>query len=251
MTSSPIDNVLKALSPETKAGLRVLTAFLIVGMATVFLMCFIWPIKGVAAAFEALSFPGWLLVAVPSALIYLVVVTMFSSDVLYYGDPKKSKFVAAFQEHWPSKYIARTLQIEPKEATKRWLQQFNTWRAENHSNHQQWLRTFHRGFACRLVYYLLFSSLTSSCLAALFVLAELVSRHFGLGWVHPTSFPARVVFLALVLLFWVLLRVTNRPEIGRLTGVWRRFQEINELNIEWVSRNIRLFQSEQASPKGT
>lgn len=241
MSINLLDKIIESINPETKSGLRVLTAVLIVCLVAIFLICFILPIEFVRNSIDILKIPRTFLVLLFSASIYLIIILIFSADTLYYGDPQKNIYAKTFQAFWPSRYLAKTLDISFENASNLWFNEFNKWKGSNNPNHELWLKTLQRGYFCRLVYYLLYYSSLIIFFSLLLLILELISRKYNFIWINSSTFLPRILFIICVSCFWLIVRLTNRLKWKGPSGVWRRYNEINRMNIEWVKSNIDYF----------
>lgn len=196
-------------------------------LSLIFAQIFIIPLRW----FE--DWPHWLLYLIIPSIFYLLRVLIFSSDKLYYGDPSKNVYVRAFQLYWPSRHLAKKFNLKIEDASRYWLGNvFNKWAAPGHQQHQQWQRTLKRGYSCRLVYYCIkFSSFLFWVSLAVIVLEVLITPTNGLAW--------KIGFMVVLGLVYILLRMRNRTSPDNLTGVWRRFAEINKMHIHWIEQNIK------------
>ena len=50
----------------------------------------------------------------------------------------------------------------------------------------------------------------------------------------PDNPAGRIVFIIANALMLLLIKVNNNPNTDNLTGVWKRFEEINKLHINWI-----------------
>lgn len=227
-----LDKLLSLINPETAQGLRNLTAAFMVALALIFYYVFIGPVDVI----ERMGGWGILILVIGAATL---VVLLFSQDRLYYGDPRKSKYVRAFQARFPSAYLADRLSIDVETAKSVWLQKFNEWGSKRHPMHSQRLRTLQRGYACRFVYLILKSLAIVFGLSAVILAAEGVCRWWLACHLLPEgSLLERALVLCALGAIWVYIRSTNRIREGSLTGVWQRYAEINDLNCHWIDENL-------------
>jgi len=239
-----LKNLLDLTNPESTANLKSLTTLMIIAESILFGLIFIVPLnllEGVGALVSPLFEYG-----IPSAIFIIIYFALrtfiFSSDELYYGLPDKNPYAKAFQLYWPSKYLEKKFSLSEDDAKYYWFEKyFNTWRNPDDPRHEQWERTFSRGYACRFVYYMLRTSvilfwisfgisLLQFGLVNYIKLAQFDS-HLGIGW--------RIAFIFGTICLYVLIRSSNRISPNRLTGVWRNFAEINKLHIRWIDENIK------------
>jgi len=203
-----------------------------------------------SVAFSVLFVGSWTSSVLPEyvgyPLIYIIFLTieivLASSDTLYYGDPTKSRYARAFQEHFPSKHLARKFHLKEREAQHYWFNDiFNVWANPQHPHHDQWKRTISRGYSCRFIYYVIrfLEILLAACVAM--ILLQTVSSYLIDGRVSllNVEFFSKYAFTLCVVVLYLVIRLTNRTSRGHLTGVWRRFAEINQLHIEWIDHNIK------------
>ncbi len=231
--------VIKRVSPYSKRGLEGLTILVILIFSLVFSHIFIISLN----LFR--NCPNWLLYLGVFAIFYLLIVLIFSSDILYYGDPKNNEYSKAFQLHWPSKHIAQRFNLPQDKASYYWFEKFfNTWRDPSHQRHSQWERTLRRGYACRLVYHCIkFFEILLWISIPLILLQEILSKRFQIEvFLSNISLGWKIFFIMIVILLYVSMRATNRTSPEKLTGVWRRYTEINKMHIQWIDENIKSFE---------
>lgn len=236
MIKEIINKLIDLISPYSKKGLENLTGITIIVFSLIFCYIFIVSLE----VFQ--NFPSWLLYLATPAIFYLITVNLFSSDTLYYGDPGKNKYVRAFQMYLPSKHISEKFNLDIEKAKNYWFENiFNTWSRADHPRYEQRIRTFRRGYACRFVYYsikflgILFwisilLTLTQEILIRL-IHSDFIMTSVGLGY--------RIGFIMLIGLVYILIRITNKTSPSNMTGVWRRFAEINKMHIHWIDENIK------------
>jgi hypothetical protein len=175
-------------------------------------------------------------------VVFLTIeIVLVSSDTLYYGNPSKNRYARAFQKGFPSKHIAGRFHLSKEEAKFYWFSIFNSWANKEHPLHEQWKRTLRRGYSCRFIYYVIrFLEILSLSCVAVTLLSFVTFGFTGTNLnVLETRFLIQYVFTAYVLLLYLVIRLANRTVPGHLTGVWRRFAEINHLHIQWIDHNIR------------
>jgi len=230
-----IDNI---ISPESKSGLEGLTAILILVFSLIFSHIFIIPLNILA------NFPNWIVYIGVCTIFYMLKLLLFSSDKLYYGDPNKNKYVKAFQLHWPSKHIAKKFSIPLDDAFYYWYEKlFNTWRNPSHERHCQYVRSLRRGYSCRFVFYslrffevLLWISFPLTLLQLSKEISALKSDKL-LFWMN-INLGGAIAYILFVLIFYILIRGSNKTNPTNLGGVWRRYDEINKMHIKWIDENI-------------
>lgn len=220
----------------TKRGLICLTALFILVFALFFCFIFLVPLNLLEV------WPDWLLYLVVFVIFFMLQIVLFSRDVLYYGDPRKNRYAKAFQMYWPSKYIATKFHLSQKDASFYWFEKyFNAWRNSKHPRHSQWERTLRRGYSCRFVYYSLkfFEILLAISIGATLI-QEIVSKLFRVP-ISTTGMRLwwRVIFILFIVLLYAIVRVSNRASPSKLTGVWKRYAEINQMHIKWIDENIK------------
>jgi len=175
-------------------------------------------------------------------ITFMLATWIFSSDKLYYADPERDRYARAFQAYWPSKHIAEKFDLSQKDANYYWFEKlFNTWADPEHLRHEQRERTFQRGYECRYVYYcLMLFAVLFWVSAATTVLLKILTRCFRvLAFESEIELGWKIGFVALMGFLYVVLRLSNRTSLRNLTGVWRRYAEVNELHIRWIDENIR------------
>lgn len=76
--------------------------------------------------------------------------------------------------------------------------------------------------------------------AATTILLELLIRCLGLSALESSiGLGFRIVFVVSIGLLYLAFRLTNKPSIGNLTGVWKQYAEVNQLHISWIDENIK------------
>jgi len=245
-----LERITEMINPSTKRGLRVLTSAAIVVILLFFIWWFVKPNSIIGPALEVKNIPTQVVDLMLAIIFYIISIVLFSHDELYYGDPEKNQYARAFQKKWPSLYLSEKLGIGQKTASNLWFDEFNKWRSENHPQHQQWQDTLSRGFACRLVYYLLKSSKTFFLISFFYLLIELLTLIVGMKFAERETLSCRILFTALMALIWSILLWTNRIQFRGPTGVWRRFNEINERNNHWIAQNIEKFEKANINEQG-
>lgn len=229
-----IKQFIDSVGISSKAGLRALTALVVLAFSFMFCHLFIVSLDILAGT------PEWLLCLISYALFQVIQILL--PDKLYYGDPEKDKYVKAFQMYWPSRYLAQKFGLKEKDASYYWFENFfNAWENPDHPRHTQWKRTLRRGYSCRFIYYCtkffeiliivsIMLALIQESLAQLFKM-EIFTSKVSLFW--------RIGFILFVVFLYLVIRIFNRVSPSNLGGVWKRFAEINRMHIEWVDENVK------------
>jgi hypothetical protein len=236
-----MSEIVKILSEATssKGMIRATTSFLLI----VLLYFFAYTFFGLV-----INENGLISLLIALAVYFLIQTFITNYDVLYDGNPKKNRFVRAFQMKYPSTYIMEKYGIDEIEAKKLWFRKiFNTWENPNHSMYGHRLRCLRRGFICRLVYYVMTVSFGFFCIS-LFLLIILgilnfKSISFGIGPIddfissHNTlKLPLVTTLTYLIVSFFLLF--TNYPRKKKPLGCFKRFNEVNEQSIDWLEENF-------------
>lgn len=235
--NDPWAKVLSLASPETKKGLQALIALIILIFSLLFVNIFIISVNILKGVF------GWDLLLYPLTpiLMYIIIVVLFSSDILYNGDPNENSYVRAFQSSWPSKYIAQKFKITEKEAMHYWFENFfNTWRNPNYPRHDQWERTLKRGYSCRFIYYFIkFLDILIILSLFLLFLIEGMPRIFpDFKLTSETNVWIKIGFIVFIFFVDLYIRLSNKTSPNHMTGVWKKYEEINEMHMRWINDNI-------------
>jgi len=234
---------LQVLSPNSKAGLKLLTVSLGIAIGLLWYLAFVQELSWLAS-------PAWWFAPLAAITIGFSTVLVFADDKLYY-DGVRNPYAQAFQKSFPSTFIACQLKMPPEDARNLWFKSFNVLRDPKHPNHDQWKRTFQRGYQCRLVYFFLRIGALAFSVSGILIVTESVSRFwFNTQLFDPASFGRRLVFTCAIGVLWFVVRVKNRVRLDHLTGVWRRFEEINLLNTAWARENIPELKAAIASEAG-
>jgi hypothetical protein len=168
-------------------------------------------------------------------------------DILYSGNPEKNKFVKAFQKNLPTKYIIGKYRVNMQEAKSLWFSVFNIWGNKDHKMHSNWENTLKRGFKCRLVYFTItalkiVASISTLSLLIIFIVneykvqfrIELLDKYF---LSHQFPFGS-IIFVLLCLFTASILILINYSDDKKERGCFLRFNEINQINIDWLKDNI-------------
>jgi len=239
---APFGKLAEQINPETKAGLRVLTVLGILGGVLLFVAYFVRPIAAVDEAIKREGVPDWPFYLGSAVLVFVLVIVLFSHDFLYHGDPTTDKYVKAFQSNWPSKEVASLLGVDSEHASHLWFMEFNRWADESHGMHEVWKKTLQRGYACRMVFYLLVVSKWAFVSAVAYLVVEAVLKlRLELEWARPGGIAFRIMFVIGSGLVALALRYTNGVTASGPRGVWRRYNEINRMSCRWVREHQHRF----------
>lgn len=226
-------NFIEKFSIYTKEGLENLTSAMIVLFSLLFIHIYIYNINDLGSYLGVLFYPLLLLI------LYLMKILVFSYDYLLFGD-EDNRYVRAFQYKLPSKYIAEHYGLKKDEATHLWLNIFNLWQKKGHNRNIQVNRTFKRGYACRFVFYSIYLSKFYFTLSlGVYIMLNLYSSYISDKF---TLYPGGSFMLAYIILIFalkVVLIKLNKTDIENLTGVWKKFEVINDNHIEWIRDNIK------------
>jgi hypothetical protein len=228
---------IKQIDIYSKRGLEGFTAFIILISSYFFSKVFIIPLKLI----QGWSF--WEFNIITFIIFYLIKLMLFSSDNLYYSEPSNNSYARAFQKYWPSKYITKKFNLNEVEANNYWFAIFNKWKKPDHPQHSQWIRTLRRGYRCRFIYY----CIKFSGFLIIISIAFLLTYLFVLK--DYTNFKSQMLFIAIVLMFYIILRFTNRTSLDNLTGVWRQYKEINLFHIQYIDENFKSISDIKSSIK--
>ena len=152
-----------------------------------------------------------------------------AQDILATCDLKASKF---FRDQYPSKAIKKHYKdCSQEEADYLWFSLFNPWKNADHPRNMSYLFTFQRSYDCRFIFHVKFSFAFFTILA-------------GLTWGITSLFGVEssqqdlenLNYARGLLLFLVIIVTVSLFAFNRLTpsGCWKRWQEINGINTEWV-----------------
>jgi len=243
-TGDAVKQLISAMGLTSRNRLMLLTSGTILLFAGMFACVFILPLNLFSQLPQSLQDLSGIIQSVGGTIVitFMLATWIFSSDELYYADPEKNRYVRAFQVYWPSKHIAERFDLNQEDADYYWFEKlFNIWADPEHPRHEQRERTFQRGYACRYVYYYLklFVALFWVS-AATTVLLEILTRLFGiLAFESKVGLGWRIGFVVVVGFLYIILRCSNRTSLSNLTGVWRRYAEVNKLHIRWIDENIK------------
>ncbi len=226
------------LSPVNEGGVRLRKGLFLGILGLAFLLLYV-----IDLTFDNLQ------TDVPKALLpFLALVVsdllLLTEDPLQYSRSESSRHIVFFQAQFPRIYIQRQYNLPAGEARQRWLSVLRQWKDENHPNHAYFVTLLRARHGCRAVFYLQRVLLWLSLLSfvALAILA-------GLSWWGGLDLPgfyslqndsltaARIAFPFLLFGLYLYLRVGNRPDQENPTGVWMKWQWINDLLKAWWDQN--------------
>jgi hypothetical protein len=239
--SELIKELTSLIDPETRKGLLFLTGTSILALTALFFTGFVGTVPGAHDVLKQFSLPDWAYGLMFLLLVYVLFVVIASDDTLYYGNPKHNRFARAFQRNLPSKHLSVALGTDNETATYLWFNEFNKWGDPKNERHEDWKRTFQRGYSCRLIYYLWVFGRNLLCLCGAWLAVEaFLFFYYG----RPVAnIEAKITVVLVIVLLILSLGICNRTKAGSATGVWRRFDEINERHCSWIDRNLALFKA--------
>lgn len=234
-----IKEIIGLIDPETRKGLLFLTGASILVLVTFFFFAYVGSVPVYNTIIGQLNLPKWVYGCALLIVEYILFVVISSDDKLYYGNPKKNRFTRAFQKYLPSNHLAAVLKTDVDTAKHLWFDEFNKWADEKHERHEERQRTFQRGFSCRFIYYLWIVNRLLLILSILWLLVEVIlvkcTDH------DIANLEAKLAIALLLLIFLTSLGLFNRTNDSNPTGVWRRFNEINQRHCAWIDENKELF----------
>jgi len=226
------------ISPKTEFGVRLRKGLFLGLLGVAFILLYI---VDFAFADVATDVPRFML---PLVGVGAVGIIYLARDSLRYPGAAADRHVSFFQSQYPKVYLEQHYRLPPSEARERWLSVLRQWRDRSHPSHDLYARSLRTSYECRLVYYLqwLLPRAFWLCVLALAVLAVLtlgvdagLSPSFTL---HNTALTGvRIAFPVLLLVFYMHLRLSNRPDPDGPTGAWLRWKEINDDLKSWWDRN--------------
>lgn len=156
-----------------------------------------------------------------------------AQDILATCDLKASQF---FRDQYPSKVIKDHYNCTQEEADFLWFSLFNPWKNADHPRNMSYLFTFQRSYDCRFIFHVRFAFAFFTVLAALtWGLTSLLNFEPPSSDLENLNY-ARGLLLFLVFVITMLLFGFNR--LKRPSGCWKRWKEINGINIEWVKAAV-------------
>jgi uncharacterized membrane protein len=180
-------------------------------------------------------------------LFLLIKEAISDKDVLYSGNPDKNKYTKAFQEKLPTKYIIQTYGVEMSEAKTLWYNVFNKWKNEEHEMHSNWKKSLERGFKCRMVYFIIISFRFMFWISLVFTSIIFTFNHFdiktNIGFIdnyfkNHSNYSGMITYILICFVVFIAFLIINYPSKNKSRGCFLRFNEMNELNINWLKRNI-------------
>ncbi|HAF61272.1 MAG TPA: hypothetical protein DCK95_02985 [Anaerolineaceae bacterium] len=228
------------LEANTKTAILIRTIFLIIIISFFWVYIYITPyLKPIQSDFKINNdflldgLIGWF-----SLLIYTLIV---STDKLA-DINSKSKYAKAFQRYWPSRYISEHFDIDINSANYIWFEKnFNTWEKSDSSRNSQYKRTFERGYQCRLVYYLIIVLSLFIIFSAIQLIIEfIVMKQFLL----IDNYLWKCIFLGIALVSYLTVKGSNKIKEDKKSGVWKKYDEINQLHIDWIEENSELIENQ-------
>lgn len=227
------------LESDTKKAILPRTVFLIIVICVFWFYIFVFPYLntinsnlGIKEDFILYGIIGWF-----SLMIYTIIV---NTDVL--SNPEsKSKYAKAFQKTWPSNYIKEKFNIDNDTANYIWFEKcFIEEKVQNNRN-SQYSRTLERGYQCRLIFYtqkvlkiFWILSLVQFTIELFFIKFPMIENNF---W--------KCIFIIIMFSSYLVLYLCNRvKKDGSLSGVWKRYEEINKIHIKWIDENVDFINQE-------
>jgi len=225
--------IIEKISIYTKEGLENLTSFMLVVFSLLFIHIYIVDINILANYLGILFYPLIFMI------LYLIKINLFSYDFLLFGS-EEDKYVKAFKYKLPSKFIFENYDVTQEEAIYYWYKIFNSWQKEDHEKYGQFIRTYERGYACRFVFYSikLFKFLSIVSLSLFILLNAYYMYIKNKICVYPDGYHM-FGFIFVIILLDIMLIKLNNSDINNLSGVWEKFEEINNDHISWLKNNIK------------
>ena len=180
-------------------------------------------------------------------LFLLIKAAIADLDILYSGNPNKNKYTKAFQENLPTKYIMAEYNIDMQEAKSLWYYVFNKWAAKEHGMHYNWKTSLSRGFKCRMVYFTIvsFRFMFFLSLITIIIIGVINYYEFNFGlepidkyFREHNNLGIPIIFSILCLFIFLIFLIINSPSKKKPKGCFLRFNEINQMNINWLKQNI-------------
>ena len=231
--SNLLTNIIEKFSIYTKEGLENLTSSMIVIFSSLFIHIYIVDINTLANYLDLLFYPIILII------LYFIKINLFSHDYLLFGD-ENNNYVRASKHKLPSKYLLEKYDISNEDANHYWYNIFNSWQKKDHPRYGQVIRTFRRGYACRFIFYSikLFEFLFILSLS-IFIILNVYSSYINkMIYLYPNSYDM-FGFIFLMAILKIFIIKLNNSNIKNLTGVWKKFEEINNDHINWLENNIK------------
>lgn len=226
------------LTPRSEGGLRLRKGLFLGFLGLAFLLLYV----------VALTFDDWVAdiprVLLPLLALSAIDILLLSEDSLQYSRSASNRHIMFFQSQFLRIYIQKQYNLPAPEARQRWLAVLRQWKDEKHPNHFYFVILLRRRLGCRTVFYLQRVLIWLSLLSfvALVILAVLswwgaldLPRFYSLDNAGLTV--ARIVFPLALLSLYVYLRMDNRPDQDNPTGVWLRWEEINDQLKAWWDQN--------------
>jgi len=232
-TGSLLNNLFEQFSAYTKEGLENLSSSIIIIFSLSFIHIYIIDVNKIAEYFGILFYPLLVLTT------YLIKIIIFSNDYLLYGD-KNNKYVKAFTNQLPSKYLVDKLEIEKRDALFYWFRIYNLWQKEDSDRYEETKRTFKRGYACRFIFYTikLFDFLISVSFLTLLFLSIYIFIVNQKIFLFENSEIMISYTLFLIILRIIIVKFNNHKE-GEYSGVWKKWESINNNHKKWIDDNIK------------
>lgn len=230
-----IDKLFDLINTETKQGIEFLTASLYLVISLLFTHFFIAPME----VFKTI--PEYLLYPAVFILLYSLKFFLYSSDILYDGDPEKNIYAKAFQAKLPSKFLVKKYKLSESRSKYIWYEKFfNQCSDPKHYRHSQWKRSFKRGYSCRAVFHTIkFLELIIVTSIIVLIVKFVVSIiPYNLGSIN-IKLQGQLTFLLVLFLIYFAIRIRNRTNERYLSGVWKQFEEINEINTQWIQEELK------------
>lgn len=237
-----INRLIGKIDTNTPLGLKALSSLIILVFILLFTHVFILHILHLDFLND---FPDWLVYLIIVVLFYFIQEILFSGDILYTGE-NGNNYVKIFQKNWPSRHIASKFNINNKDASYYWFQNyFNKWKKPDSGMYDQVKRTFKRGYECRLIYYCIrFFQVIIVLSFILFLIKQLLIPYLSEGKIiikDINDFVLQIFFIIVFIIIFILVYTSNNPNYKEPKGVWKKFNEINEMHKKWIDENIKTF----------
>ena len=236
-----MDGVLKYLTEFTtnpKENSRKATSFIILVLLFAYAYSF----------FDVLIQKNGLASSALLIFLFLLIKSVIADyDPLYSGDPKKNKYTRSFQRNLPTKFIMSKYDVDMREAKNLWYNVFNRWTDKKHKMHYNWKTSLTRGFKCRMVYFTIISFRFMFILSSLSIVLIGIVNYYGIKFgvepidkyfIYHNNLFIPITFSILCLFIFLTFLIINYPSDKKSKGCFLRFNEINEINISWLKKNI-------------
>lgn len=226
-----------ALSPVNEGGVRLRKGLFLGVLGLVFLLLYV-----IDLAFNDLQ-TDVAKALLPFLILSAVDIMLITEDPLQHSRANDNRYIVFFQAQLPRIYIQKRYNLPASEARQRWLRVLRQWKDDDHPNHHYFVTLLRTRYECRTVFYLQRTLIWLSLLSLVALMALAILSWGGVDLPLYYSFEndgllaIRVIFPFILLGAYTHLRMSHRPDWESPSGVWLKWQVINDLLKAWWDQN--------------